>query len=178
MGFSATSSQPIWALIVSWFIVLLPAIDIGSAFPLIATTLSNTFEAILMNVLSKNNKMDINEITTRTCYESCYNQRYIVIIKITLCTLVSGLALIEWNFELILAIAGAFGLLPLYIAPCYLEYKSKQFINEICMDNNNNSHVNVGNTSNTKDWISHISWLFIITGISLISFIAVFIYAI
>eukprot|EP01084_Bolivina_argentea_P101323 181681_1 len=175
MGFSATDIQPIWAIIVAWFIVLLPAIDIGSAFPLIATTLSNTFEAILLNILVKNkqHQKDINDITN--FYESCYHQRYVVIIKITLCTLVSGLALIEWNFELILAISGAFKLLATYVAPCYLEYKSKQFMNEICIDNEN---INVGNTVNTKKWMSNVWWFCIITGIALIAFVAVFVYTI
>merc|ERR1719229_247972 len=48
MGFSYTDSQPVWALIVSWFIVLFPAIDIGSAYPLNAVTLANTVEAAIM----------------------------------------------------------------------------------------------------------------------------------
>ena len=188
MGFVYTTTQPIWALIISWCIILLPAIDIGSAFPLIATTLANTFEAILLGVISNRKKdvnlefdeeMELNQLINNECAATCYRQRYVVMIKVILCTLVSGLALLEWNFELILALSGAFKLLACYLGPCILEYKSKQFMNEICSDNYENNNINdVSKTSNTRQWTSHYLWLFIISAISIIAFFAVFVYTI
>ena len=102
-------------------------------------------------------------------------------IKIILCTLVSGLALLEWNFELILAFSGAFKLLACYLGPCILEYKSKRFMNEICSNNYDQDEENINDvatTSVTKQWIAHYLWLFVITAISLIAFLAVFVYTI
>ena len=104
MGWAYVSSQPVGAAVVAWFVILLPAIDIGSAFPLIATSLANTFEALIYT----------NE-------NVAYDPRYIVVIKVLLCTCVSALALAEYDFELILALSGAFKLLATYAGMCLAE---------------------------------------------------------
>lgn len=78
MGFEYTESEPIWALIVSWFIVLFPAIDIGSAFPLNAVTLANTFEAAIM---PKRENQNIND---RLC---SFENRYSILFRCLICTL-------------------------------------------------------------------------------------------
>ena len=54
-----------------------------------------------------------------------YENRYNILFRLLICTLTAILALIEWNFDLILAISGAFGLLGVYGGPTILGWKSK-----------------------------------------------------
>lgn len=174
MGFVFTEEQPIWALIISWFIVLFPAIDIGSAYPLNAVTLANTIEAAIIpeNIthasVSDMHDIENGNVINRIC---SYDKRYSILFRVLICTSTAILALIEWNFDLILAISGAFGLLATYGGPCILEWKSKQMMNEIT----NYVDPNVANTPVTKQWTSHRSWSIIIIGTALIAFIAVFV---
>ena len=181
MGFTYSDEQPIWALIISWFIVLFPAIDIGSAYPLNAVTLANTIEAAIMpeNIthasvseitedIENNNNGNNDNVINRICN---YDKRWSILFRVLVCTSTAILALIEWNFDLILAISGAFGLLAVYGGPCILEWKSKQMMNEIT----NYADPNVANTPITKEWTSHRSWQIVICGTALIAFIAVFV---
>ena len=174
MGFTYTETQPIWAIVISWFIVLFPAIDIGSAYPLNAVTLANTLEAAIIpeNIThastSELRELDIENNNRRIC---SYDKRYSILFRVLVCTLTAILALIEWNFDLILAISGAFGLLAVYVGPCILEWKSKEMITEIT----NYSDLNAANTPTTKEWTSHRSWIIAIAGTALIAFIAVFV---
>ena len=62
-------------------------------------------------------------------------------------------------------------MLAVYGGPCVLEWKSKEMMMEIT----NYSDVNAANTPITKPWTSHISWIIIIVGTSLIAFISVFV---
>merc|ERR1719361_345951 len=136
MGFTYHSSQPIGAAIIQWIVVLLPAVDIGSAFPLNAISMANTTEAMLYFYTNTE-----------------YNPKYLIVIKVAICVISSGLALLVWNFELVLALSGAFELLAMYIGPVILEWKSRQFMNEICSDNDNGEEV--ADTVVTKSWIAH-----------------------
>jgi len=86
MGFRMTDTQPAWALIVSWFIVLFPAIDIGSAFPFNAVTLANTMQAALMP-----NSVIIDDGNRRMF---SYENRYCVLFRCLICTLT---VLLYWH---------------------------------------------------------------------------------
>ena len=76
--------------IVAWFIVLFPALDVSSAYPLNAITLANTIESAIFN------KQYLIE-----------NQTWISkIIKISICVICTLLSLFIWNFQEILAYSG------------------------------------------------------------------------
>merc|ERR1719454_415533 len=60
-----------------------------------------------------------------------YENRYNILFRLLICTLTAILALIEWNFDLILAISGAFGLLGVFGGPTMLGWKSKQMMLDI-----------------------------------------------
>merc|ERR1712242_551300 len=93
-------------------------------------------------------------------------------IKVLLCVCVSALALAEYDFELILALSGAFKLLATYVGPCILEWKSTQYMNHICSDN---GQEDAAVTPVTKAWISHKAWLYVIVVVSVVAFFAVFV---
>lgn len=153
-GWEYHSSQPVGAAIISWFVVLLPAIDIGSAFPLNATSLAHTVESMLY------------------FYGGIeYNAMYLIVIKVVICVLSSGLALLIWDFGLVLALSGATQLLAMYIGPVVLEWKSRQFLNEICSDDD--QRVDVADTMVTKQWIAHKAWWALITISCAVAFFAV-----
>ena len=100
-----------------------------------------------------------------------YNAMYLIVIKVVICVLSSGLALVIWDFGLVLALSGATQLLAMYIGPVILEWKSRQFMNEICSDND--QRVDVADTMVTKQWIAHRLWWVLITISCIIAFFAV-----
>ncbi len=57
-----------------------------------------------------------------------YDAKYLIVIKVAICAVSSGLALVIWNFELVLALSGAFELLAMYIGPVLLEVCSLYFV--------------------------------------------------
>jgi len=81
------------------------------------------------------------------------------------------LALIECNFDLILGVSGAFGLLAVYVGPCVLKWKSRQMMQSITNYSDVNAHV----TETTKSWTGHKSWIIVIVGTVIVAFIAVFV---
>jgi len=161
MGLDYATSQSAGAAFVSYIVLLLPAVDIGSAFPLLATSLSNTFEACMY--FYSGGRIE-------------QNPRNSIILKVCICVLGSGLALGITDFELVLALSGAFKLLATYIGPVILEWKSKQFMNDICSDLPEGEDASA--TVVTKGWISHKGWWWAITIISIFAFFAVFVYTI
>ncbi len=100
-----------------------------------------------------------------------YENRYNILFRLLICTLTAILALIEWNFDLILAISGAFGLLGVYGGPTILGWKSKEMI----LDITNGVDPNVHKTPTTKEWASHTVWYLVIFGTIVVAFIAVFV---
>ena len=167
MGFGENDTEPVWALIVSWFIILFPAIDIGSAFPLNAVTLANTIEAAILpqRIIDEQND---NVGNGRFC---SYENRYSILIRCLICTLSAILALIEWNFDFILAVSGAFSLLAVYIGPCLVEWKSKKMMQAITNYSDATAHC----TETTKRWTAHVSWIIIIVGTVVVAIIAIFV---
>eukprot|EP01083_Nonionella_stella_P015446 43235_1 len=168
MGFEYTETQPVWAVMIAWCIVLFPAIDIASAYPLNAGTLANTLEAAFMpkNITHRS----LNPIHAMTV-QSSRSRWYKIVFRVLVCTITAILALIEWNFDLILAVSGAFGLLAVYGGPCILEWKSRQYMKEITNHTDPNVHV----TPQSKSWTYHRSWIFITCVTSLLACIAVFV---
>ena len=160
MGLNYATSQSAGAAFVSYFVLLLPAVNIGSSFPLLATSLSNTFEACLYYY-------------SGGCIEK--HPRNNIIIKVAICVLGSGLALGITDFELVLALSGAFKLLATFIGPVIMEWKSKQFMNDICSDAEFQGE-DASATVVTKEWVSHQVWWWVITAVSLFAFFAVFVY--
>lgn len=163
MGLDYATSQSGGAAFISYIVLLLPAVDIGSAFPLMATSLSNTFEACMYYYSS-------GRIVAHS--------RNSIIIKVVICVLGSGLALGITNFELVLALSGAFKLLATYIGPVILEWKSKQFMKDICSDVDLPEGEDASATVVTKKWVSHQVWWWLITIVSIFAFFAVFVYTI
>lgn len=169
MGFEETDTQPIWALIVSWFIVLFPAIDIGSAYPLNVVTLANTIEEAIIPKVEVPESEQAQQPPSNAIFT--YENRYNILFRLLICTSTAILALIEWNFDLILAISGAFGLLAVYGGPVVLEWKSKSAVHKITRGVDANVH----KTPMTKTWVDHTFWLLLIGGTVVVAFIAVFI---
>jgi len=196
MGFKDADTQPTWATLVSWIIILLPALDIASSFPLIGTTAANTVHAFVFGILAHYDMLNEEDLAAydhgvagendqqqqqdenATWFERCYRHRHKIVIKIIMCTFVSGLALIESDFEFVLSLAGAFGLLAVYCGPCVLHWKSTQFMRDICVDRNDAAEIDEQNEMDVADtpiaarWRTHTAWLFCIPILSLVAFIA------
>jgi len=175
MGFDDVNEQPVWAAIVSWFIVLFPAIDIASAYPLNVVTMANTIEAAVIPQHLQEDVEDEEEQQNQPQPQNDslfqYKNRYNILFRLLICTLTAVLALIEWNFDLILAISGAFGLLGVYGGPTILGWKSKEMMQTIT----NGVDPNVHKTPTTKEWTSHNAWFYVIFGTIVVAFVAVFV---
>lgn len=122
VGFSVTADvdeRPIWASILSWFVVVFPAMDIASSYPLLTITFCNTYQVIIFS---------------REQLSSVNGRYYILCLRYCVCTLCGFLALFVWDFQSIIEISGSFMLISNYCIPCYMEYCGQKMCTEITGD--------------------------------------------
>lgn len=105
---SSPIARPWWATSISYFILIFPALNVISAFPLGAITLGNGILAALPNSLTKNQTSKIMKILCRIVAS------FLPIIC----------AAIVWNLTIILEIGGLFGFFIVFIMPALLQLAS------------------------------------------------------
>jgi len=112
-GFHTTTHRPAWAIVISLFIVLFPAFDMLSTYPLNAISTANTMEAALLSEQKRSTKF------------------WKILVRLVLCTITNIFALFVWNFDLIVSATGAFLIISLYGGSALLEYYSKKTIQDM-----------------------------------------------
>jgi len=147
-----TGTRPTWATVLSLFIVLFPAFDMLSTYPLNAISTANTMEAAFLSEEKRRSKF----------------WKYFV--RIAICTITSIFALFVWNFDIIVSATGAFLIISLYGGSALLEYYSKKTCQELTKSND--AHV----TEITDTKIVSANYMVIACGVTaVIAFIGVFV---
>lgn len=148
-------SRPLWAEIVGWFVVLLPAIDIASSYPLNGITTTNTMGQTFLTEEESN------------------DHYWHLIMRFVLCTVTAVLALLVWNFDFIVVLSGGMAMVALIAIPSYMEYKSRQVMTSIVVGNDEMApNVRRGNNFQ-KEWIDNKFWYIAAAITSIVAFIGV-----
>jgi len=133
-GYDSTS-KPTWAIVLSYFIVLLPAIDMSTAYPLNLISLAHTLEKTLLD----------EQQQTQIKFKMLIRYSIIIITAI--------LAYFVWNFTFVIILSGLCGFIGLYGVTAYTEYGSYQLMQTII--NNDEDH----SDEPFKNWVSHKFWI-------------------
>lgn len=119
IGFSVNDKNEFWVQVVSHFVVLFPALDVLSVFPL--------------NIITLGNNLTVAILSPKNAAKRSYNVFFrliAAIIPLVGATIVSDL-------DILLQFTGAIGIAIEFLIPALLVYKSKQVCIEILTEENN-----------------------------------------
>eukprot|EP01084_Bolivina_argentea_P037300 68981_1 len=146
-GFKQNQLNKWWVYFIQYLIVLFPAGDVISAFPLNAVTLGNNMIAAFLSVKTASNKF------------------YVILIRFICAFVPIVLACIVNDLGSILELAGTFVIFVCFFFPALIEYKSKKLCKRILM----NPH---GHKTPFTFWYCDDKILLFAMGFAIISFIA------
>ena len=131
-------NKPGWSYVFGYIILLLPAVDLASSYPLNAITLCNTIEQAALNL-------------DRLREDTSYFTKWKVIIRVGVVSINAILGLLIWNFDFIVILSGMATLIALYVLPAYAEYKSQ----EICtiITSNENAYITPVTDWTSQKWV-------------------------
>jgi len=122
-GFNKGDQNSVWAKVIGHLVVLFPALDVCSTFPLNTITLTNNISFALFGLSADDPKI-------KFAFKG-------IIIRLLLCIvpLIGGFFIP--NFDMVLQFTGCIGLIVSFIFPSLIEFKSKQLCQQIFRSKDN-----------------------------------------